>query len=60
MALESLEVGNSPVNVMHRYQVAVVSHGSPQREDIEAFREQLSMGWATVLKLWLDTCNTTT
>ncbi|GAA6623387.1 hypothetical protein [Scytonema sp. NUACC26] len=44
MALESLEVGNCPVEVMRRYQVAVVSHGSPQREDIEAFREQFING----------------
>ncbi|KYC43142.1 hypothetical protein WA1_13670 [Scytonema hofmannii PCC 7110] len=44
MALESLAAGHSPVNVMHKYQVAVVSHGSPQREDIEAFRQQFING----------------
>ncbi|KAF3884416.1 MULTISPECIES: hypothetical protein [Nostocales] len=44
MALESLEVGYHPVEVMHRYQVAVVSHGSPQPEDIRAFREQFING----------------
>jgi hypothetical protein len=29
MALWGLETGQSPVDVMRRYQVAVVSHGSP-------------------------------
>jgi len=40
MALWSLEAGQSPIDVMRRYQVAVVSHGSPAREEIEAFRQQ--------------------
>lgn len=44
MALWSLEAGQSPVDVMRRYQVAVVSHGSPQREEIEAFRQQFVLG----------------
>jgi len=44
MALWSLEVGQSPIDVMRRYQVAVVSHGSPQREEIEAFRQQFVRG----------------
>ena len=44
MALWSLESGQSPIDVMRRYQVAVVSHGSPQREDIEAFRQQFVRG----------------
>lgn len=44
MALWSLEAGQSPIDVMRRYQVAVVSHGSPEREEIEAFREQFVQG----------------
>jgi hypothetical protein len=44
MALWGLQIGQSPVEVMRRYQVAVVSHGKPDREDIEAFRRQFVMG----------------
>ncbi|MEM9119733.1 MAG: hypothetical protein AAF827_16690 [Cyanobacteria bacterium P01_D01_bin.6] len=44
MALWALETGQSPVDVMRRYQVAVVSHGKPEREEIEAFRNQFVMG----------------
>ena len=44
MALWSLEAGQSPIDVMRRYQVAVVSHGSPEREEIEAFRQQFVKG----------------
>jgi hypothetical protein len=44
MALESLSAGQSPVDVMRSYQVAVISHGSPQREEIEAFRQQFMSG----------------
>ncbi|HBE20896.1 MAG TPA: hypothetical protein DEG17_12565 [Cyanobacteria bacterium UBA11149] len=44
MALWSLETGQSVVDVMRRYQVAVVSHGSPDRSNIEAFRQQFTMG----------------
>jgi hypothetical protein len=44
MALWSLETGQSPIDVMRRYQVAVVSHGSPDRSDIEAFRQQFTKG----------------
>ena len=44
MALWSLETGQSPIDVMRRYQVAVVSHGTPDRSDIEAFRQQFTMG----------------
>ena len=43
-ALWDLESGQSPINVMRRYQVAVVSHGSPEREEIEAFRQQFVQG----------------
>ena len=44
MALWSLETGQSPIDVMRRYQVAVVSHGTPERSDIEAFRQQFTRG----------------
>ena len=44
MALWGLETGQSPVDVMRRYQVAVVSHGKPDRKEIEAFRNQFVMG----------------
>ncbi len=44
MALWSLETGQSPIDVMRRYQVALVSHGSPERSDIEAFRQQFTKG----------------
>ncbi len=44
MALKSLEAGESPIDVMRCYQVIVVSHGSPQCSEIEAFRHQLTQG----------------
>lgn len=44
MALWSLEAGQCPVEVMRRYQVAIVSHGNPEREEIEAFRQQFVRG----------------
>ena len=44
MALWGLETGQSPVDVMQRYQVAVVSHGRPDREEIEEFRDQFVRG----------------
>ncbi|MCE2697865.1 MAG: hypothetical protein PX483_07975 [Nostocales cyanobacterium LE14-WE4] len=44
MAFWSLEAGQTPVDVMRRYQVAVVSHGRPEREEIEAFRQQFVRG----------------
>jgi hypothetical protein len=44
MALWSLEAGQSTVEVMRRYQVAIVSHGNPEREEIEAFRQQFVRG----------------
>lgn len=44
MVFWSLETGQSPINVMRRYQVAVVSHGKPDYSDIEAFREQFTNG----------------
>ena len=44
MALWGLETGQLPVDVMHRYQVAVVSHGRPDRTEIEAFCQQFIQG----------------
>lgn len=44
MVFWSLETGQSPIDVMRRYQVAVVSHGSPEMSDIEAFRQQFTRG----------------
>lgn len=44
MALWSLDVGQSMVEVMRRYQLAIVSHGQPNYSDIEAFREQFTQG----------------
>ena len=44
MALWNLEAGQSPIDVMRRYRVAVVAHGSPEREEIEAFRHQFVQG----------------
>ena len=44
MALWSLETGQSPLEVMRRYKIAVVSHGSPDKSDIEAFRQQFTIG----------------
>ncbi len=44
MVFWSLETGQSPVEVMRRYQVAVVSHGQPDTKDIEAFRQQFTKG----------------
>ncbi|MGJ3245438.1 MAG: hypothetical protein ACFE0I_05110 [Elainellaceae cyanobacterium] len=44
MAFWGLETGQSPVDVMRRYQVAVVSHGAPDSAEIEAFRKQFVQG----------------
>jgi len=44
MALWGLETGQSPLSVMRRYQVAVVSHGQPNQDEIESFRSQFVKG----------------
>lgn len=44
MVFWSLETGQSPIDVMRRYQVAIVSHGTPDLSDIEAFRQQFTRG----------------
>jgi hypothetical protein len=42
--LQALEAGQSPVEVMSRYQVAVIAHGTPDLTEIEAFRQQFIQG----------------
>ena len=44
MVFWSLETGQSLVEVMRRYQVAIVAHGTPNTKEIEAFREQFTQG----------------
>jgi hypothetical protein len=44
MALWSLETGQSPIDVMRRYQVTIVSHGGADVQEIEQFREQFVKG----------------
>ncbi|MCZ8057895.1 MAG: hypothetical protein O9329_24835, partial [Microcystis sp. LE19-12.2C] len=44
MVFWSLETGQSPIDVMRRYQVAIVSHGTPDQQDIEVFRQQFTKG----------------
>lgn len=44
IVLGSLEAGESPIDMMRRYQVVVVSHGSPNCSEIEAFRHQFTRG----------------
>lgn len=34
----NLEAGHSPLDIMRRYQMIVVAHGSSQPQEIEAFR----------------------
>ena len=44
MAIWGLETGQTPIDVMRRFQVAVVSHGEPDRVEIEEFRNQFVQG----------------
>lgn len=44
MVFWNLDMGDSPLEVMRSYQVAIVSHGNPDTRDIEAFREQFTKG----------------
>lgn len=41
IALSQLEMGESPVKIMNRYRVAIVTYGKPEKEEIEIFREQI-------------------
>lgn len=42
--LTDLEYGYSPIEVMQRYQVAVITHGQPDLSEVEAFRQQFIEG----------------
>ncbi|MEH1932563.1 MAG: hypothetical protein V7L14_02290 [Nostoc sp.] len=42
--LSSLQAGQSAINVMECYKVAVVSHGRPQPDEIEVFRQSYIRG----------------
>ncbi|QSJ20155.1 hypothetical protein JYQ62_16445 [Nostoc sp. UHCC 0702] len=42
--LNSLETGHSVLHVMRRYQIVVVSHGRPQPDEIEVFRQNFISG----------------
>lgn len=44
MAFSSLDMGDSPLNVMGKYKIAIVSHGHPNIGELENFREQISQG----------------
>ena len=41
MVLASLSAGQSAIDIMHRYQVVVVFHGSPKQEEIQTLRQLL-------------------
>ena len=41
LALDSLERGESPTEVMNRYQVVIVAHGKPETKEIEIFRDRI-------------------
>lgn len=40
-AVHRLEAGESPTEVMNRYQVAIIAYGKPEIEEIEIFRDQI-------------------
>ena len=44
LALASLERGESPTDVMNRYQVVIVAYGKPETEEIEIFRDRVVDG----------------
>ena len=44
LAIQSLEMGDNLLKVMHRYQVVIVSHGQPDLEEVEAFRQRFIRG----------------
>ncbi|MFE4104817.1 hypothetical protein [Almyronema epifaneia] len=44
MALKRLDIGGSPTEVMNRYHLVIVSHGIPQPEELEAFRQRFIEG----------------
>lgn len=40
-ALARLEAGESPIEIMNRYQIVIVAYGKPEKEEIEIFRDQI-------------------
>lgn len=40
-ALNSLEQGKSPTEVMNHYQIVIVAHGKPETKEIEIFRDRI-------------------
>lgn len=43
-AIDSLDSGESPMVVMNRYRVVIVTHGKPETEEIEIFRDRVIDG----------------
>lgn len=43
-AIVSLDGGESPTVVMNRYRVVIVTHGKPETEEIEIFRDRVVDG----------------
>lgn len=43
-ALKNLADGQTSTEVMQRYRIAIVAHGEPCREEIEAFQQQFIQG----------------
>ncbi|RMF26009.1 MAG: hypothetical protein D6756_04505 [Cyanobacteria bacterium J083] len=44
MVFWGLDNGQSPVEMMQKYKIAIISHGRPNAKEIEAFREQFTKG----------------
>lgn len=44
VALWNLDMGQSAIEVMQRYQIAIVSHGSPDSRDVELFCQEFIKG----------------
>jgi hypothetical protein len=40
-ALTRLEAGDSPTEIMNRYQIVIVTYGKPEKEEIELFRQAI-------------------
>ena len=43
-ALQALETGGEPTQVMNRYHVAIVSHGRPNPDEVSCFQQQFVAG----------------
>ena len=46
-ALQALEAGGEPTQVMNRYHVAIVSHGRPTPDEVSTFQPQFGTGLGT-------------